>query len=166
MSMNLSFRERLEQPVPALAADPPPSGSPAHAILRRVAALDRPVSIAETLRNLGLGLRNAHTILNRLAADEDVVVTIPAVPDRAAAGAALRSLGIEVEWRQAPVAVDVKAIRERLGLTQASFAARFGLELDSVRNWEQGRYSPDPIARTLLKVIEQSPEAVDKAVAA
>ncbi|MBJ7414230.1 MAG: helix-turn-helix domain-containing protein, partial [Niveispirillum sp.] len=88
------------------------------------------------------------------------------VPDRAAAGAALRSLGIEVEWRQAPVAVDVKAIRERLGLTQASFAARFGLELDSVRNWEQGRYSPDPIARTLLKVIEQSPEAVDKAVAA
>lgn len=35
-----------------------------------------------------------------------------------------------------------------------------------MRNWEQGRYAPDPVARTLLKIIEQSPEAVDKAVAA
>ena len=38
-----------------------------------------------------------------------------------------------------PEPVDVKAIRERVGLSQAKFAARFGFALDAVRNWEQGR---------------------------
>lgn len=166
MSTNLSFRARLEQPVPGPVADPPPSGFSAHAILRRIAPLDRPVSVAETLVGLGLSLRQAHVILNRLAADEDVVATFPNVVDGAVTAARLQGLGVSTEWRRPPEQVDVKAIRERLGLTQAAFAARFGLELDSVRNWEQGRYAPDPIARTLLKVIEQSPEAVDKAVAA
>jgi DNA-binding XRE family transcriptional regulator len=124
------------------------------------------VSVAETLIGLGLSLRQAHAILNRLAADEEVVTTLPNVVDGAATAATLQGLGVRAEWRRPPEQVDVKAIRERLSLTQAAFAARFGLELDSVRNWEQGRYAPDPIARTLLKVIEQSPEAVDKAVAA
>ena len=32
-----------------------------------------------------------------------------------------------------------------------------------MNNWEQGRRKPDPAARLLLKVIEQSPEAVEKA---
>lgn len=166
MSTKLSFRERLEQPVRAPVADPPLSGSPAHAVLARLAPLDRPVSLAQALVGLGLNLRQAHAILNRLAADEAVVATLPGVSDQTTATTELRELGIGVEWRRAPDKVDVKAIRERLGLTQAAFAARFGLELDSVRNWEQGRYAPDPVARTLLKVIEQSPEAVDKAVAA
>lgn len=166
MSTNLSFRERLEQPAPAPAAAPPLSGSSAHAVLTRLAPLDRPVSLAQTLTGLGLSLRQAHTILNRLAADEAVVATLPNVPNQMATMETLQGLGVGTEWRRAPDKVDVKAIRERLGLTQAAFAARFGLELDSVRNWEQGRYAPDPIARTLLKVIEQSPEAVDKVVAA
>lgn len=166
MSTNLSFRERLEQPAPVPVADPPRSGCPAHAILTRVSPLDQPVTLAKTLVGFGLSLRQAHMILNRLAADEAVVVTLPAVPDGAMAAEELRRLGIAVEWRRPPDKVDVKAIRERLGLTQATFAARFGLELDSVRNWEQDRYAPDPVARTLLKIIEQSPEAVDKAVAA
>ncbi len=166
MSTNLSFRERLEQPVPVPAAAPLPSGSSAHAVLTRQGPLDRPVTVAETLRNLGLTLRQAHTILNRLVADEAVVVSLPMVADPVATAADLWRLGVGVEWRRAPDKVDVKAIRGRLGLTQAAFAARFGLELDSVRNWEQGRYAPDPIARTLLKVIDQSPEAVDRVVAA
>lgn len=135
-------------------------------MLRRIAPLDRPVSVAETLVGLGFSLRQAHAILNRLAADEEVVATLPNVVDGTVTAARLKELGVSTEWRRPPEQVDVKAIRERLSLTQAAFAARFGLELDSVRNWEQGRYAPDPIARTLLKVIEQSPEAVDKAVAA
>ena len=35
---------------------------------------------------------------------------------------------------QVPATVDVKAIRKRLGLTQAAFAQRYDLEVSSIRN--------------------------------
>ena len=64
-----------------------------------------------------------------------------------------------------PEAVDVKAIRKRLGLTQAAFAQRYGFELSSIRNWEQGRRQPEGPARLLLLVIDKEPEAVHRALA-
>ena len=64
-----------------------------------------------------------------------------------------------------PDTVDVKAIRKRLGLTQAAFAQRYGFELSSIRNWEQGRRQPEGPARLLLLVIDKEPEAVQRALA-
>jgi putative transcriptional regulator len=61
---------------------------------------------------------------------------------------------------------DVKAIRTRLGLSQAAFAKKFGLAVGNVRDWEQGRSVPDRSARVLLKVIATEPEAVVRALAA
>ena len=55
---------------------------------------------------------------------------------------------------------DVKKIREKLGLSQASFARRFNLRERTVQQWEQGRTIPDRPARILLRVIEKSPEIV------
>ena len=63
-----------------------------------------------------------------------------------------------------PERVDVKAIRNRLGLSQASFAADFGLSLHTLRNWEQGKRQPEPAARAYLKVIEKAPETVKRAL--
>ena len=65
----------------------------------------------------------------------------------------------------APPEVDVAAIRGRLRLSQAKFAARFGLSAATVRDWEQGRRRPDRIARALLMVIDREPEAVVRALA-
>ena len=62
-------------------------------------------------------------------------------------------------------AVDVKAIREKLSLTQVQFATTFHLSLATVQAWEQGQSLPDPVARTLLRVIERNPEAVKDALA-
>lgn len=64
-----------------------------------------------------------------------------------------------------PDAPDVKAIRARLGLTQADFAARFGFDVRAVENWEQGRRQPERPARALLRVIEREPDAVMRALA-
>ncbi|MEW2918026.1 helix-turn-helix domain-containing protein [Ruegeria sp. ANG10] len=64
-----------------------------------------------------------------------------------------------------PEQVDVRAIREMLGHSQAEFAMRFGFSLASIRNWEQGRRFPDGPARTLLKVIEAEPAAVERSLA-
>ncbi len=61
--------------------------------------------------------------------------------------------------------IDVKAIRQHLGLTQMEFACRYGLSLGSVRNWEQGCRQPEGPARILLRVIEREPEAVQRALA-
>ncbi|MDL2280217.1 helix-turn-helix domain-containing protein [Desulfovibrio sp. OttesenSCG-928-G11] len=59
-----------------------------------------------------------------------------------------------------PEKVNVKAIRTELGLSQAGFAARFGLSLHTLRNWEQGKRTPDPAARAYLKVIAKAPDVV------
>ena len=63
-----------------------------------------------------------------------------------------------------PEHVDVKAIRKRLGLSQAKFAARFGFALDAVKNWEQGRRQPELSAHAFLLVIGREPDAVCRAV--
>jgi len=60
--------------------------------------------------------------------------------------------------------VDIREVRRRLGLSQAAFAARFGFQPATLRNWEQGRTRPDGPARVLLAVIAQHPEAVEDAL--
>ena len=59
-----------------------------------------------------------------------------------------------------PQEVDVKAIRSRLGMTQARFSATFGFSLDAIKHWEGGRRTPEAPARTLLTVIDKNPAAV------
>lgn len=59
-----------------------------------------------------------------------------------------------------PSNVDVEPIRRRLGLTQANFARVFGLNVSTVRDWEQGRRTPEGPARTLLAIIARHPEIV------
>ncbi|HEY6992223.1 MAG TPA: helix-turn-helix domain-containing protein, partial [Xanthobacteraceae bacterium] len=51
-----------------------------------------------------------------------------------------------------------RGVRTRTGLTQAQFAARIGVPLETVRNWEQGKRSPRGPARALLKLIEKVPD--------
>ncbi|MDR1250370.1 MAG: helix-turn-helix domain-containing protein [Treponema sp.] len=63
-----------------------------------------------------------------------------------------------------PAKVDVKSIRERMGLSQTAFANRFGLSVFALRNWEQGKRQPDPAARAYLKVIEKAPQTVAEAL--
>lgn len=59
-----------------------------------------------------------------------------------------------------PRDVDVKAIRNRLGMTQARFSDTFGFSLDAIKHWEGGRRTPEAPARTLLTVIDRNPAAV------
>src|SRR5690242_10938575 len=64
-----------------------------------------------------------------------------------------------------PKHVNVKAIRERMGMTQAAFAHTFGFTVHAVRNWEQGKRAPQGPARVLLTVIAREPSAVVRALA-
>lgn len=51
-----------------------------------------------------------------------------------------------------------RRVRKRTGLTQAAFAARIGVPIDTVRNWEQGKRLPAGPARALMRVIDRAPE--------
>jgi putative transcriptional regulator len=51
-------------------------------------------------------------------------------------------------------------------MTQEAFAQRFGVSVNTLRHWEQGKRYPEGPARTLLKVIDREPEAVIMALRA
>ena len=62
--------------------------------------------------------------------------------------------------------VDVREVRALTGLSQAKFAELLGIELATLRNWEQGRRSPTGPARALLRAIRSNPVEVVKALTA
>jgi putative transcriptional regulator len=49
---------------------------------------------------------------------------------------------------------DVKRVRELLGASQAVLAAFLGVNVNTVRSWEQGKRLPQPIASRFLSEIE------------
>lgn len=65
-----------------------------------------------------------------------------------------------------PEDVDVKAIRQRLHLSQPKFAETFGFSVGRVRDWEQKRFPIDAPSRVFLTVIDKEPAAVLRALSA
>jgi len=57
-----------------------------------------------------------------------------------------------------------KIIRRALGMTQEEFAARYHIPLGTLRDWEQGRSTPDQPAQAYLTVIAHSPDSVQQAL--
>jgi putative transcriptional regulator len=69
---------------------------------------------------------------------------------------------------EAPDAAPLPAVRDlrrRARLTQLEFAARLGVPVETIRNWEQGKRAPRGPARALLAVFAHSPETVFAALA-
>ena len=84
---------------------------------------------------------------------------------RAPSGRAWRQMVEEGRVMAVPPAnVDVRAIREKMKLSQSEFAARFGFTASAVRQWEQGRRYPHGPARVLLTIIAREPNAVRRAL--
>ena len=82
----------------------------------------------------------------------------------------MRLLGAPNSYRRDPpddhsvAAVDVRALREYLGMTQAGFARRFGFGLADLRSWERGATTPSGDALALLNLIERNPQVVLMAI--
>ena len=66
---------------------------------------------------------------------------------------------------ETPALPAVRDLRRRAQLTQTEFAARLGVPVETIRNWEQGKRAPRGPARALLAVIAHSPETVFEALA-
>jgi putative transcriptional regulator len=60
--------------------------------------------------------------------------------------------------------VALKRLRAELGQSQAEFALMIGVSVATLRNWEQGRRTPDGPALALLRVATRNPAAVVEAL--
>jgi putative transcriptional regulator len=76
----------------------------------------------------------------------------------------LAGAGVTATPYGAPAKINIKGIREALGLSQDEFALEFGLEVSTLRNWEQGRSVPDTAARNFLVTVARNPDAVRAAL--
>jgi len=164
--MASSLRADFARLGPIRAVDLVFSGSPGVFVLRR---LDdrRPGTVdgALALARRGMTLPRAKRAMEELVETGRSFVELPTVEDAATLTDDLAQAGIAAAPADPPRTVDVRALRERLKLSREQFATRFGLEIETVRNWAMGRREPDTTARSYLHAIANDPELVERAFA-
>jgi len=119
------------------------------------------VTAAQALIRCGVVPSKAKAAVEELVAGKKIFLYVPSA-DRALVRN-LTEAGVETQRHRVPASIDVAAIRKRFGITQEEFAARFGLNLATIRNWEQRRSYPDEAARGYLTVIATNAEAAETA---
>ena len=86
--------------------------------------------------------------LELMASDPDATPTLSTDPPR--------------RWYRSPF---TRELRRKLKLTQEAFSARYGIPVSTIRDWEQHRYEPQPLAMSYLLVIAGDPEGTARAYA-
>ncbi len=115
--------------------------------------------------------------IKRTGIDEAAAIAVlKARPRPAEAEIARHAVGDGDAWTGADLAqaavkrpphtpVQIRALRARLGFSQAQFAHHFGFNIDTLQQYEQGRRVPTGPAATLLRAIDAEPEAIMRALA-
>ena len=158
---DLSSRARFERLGPTLAIALVPSGSPETLVITRkpnwrgVKSLDAIL----VLRRRHLTMLAAKRAIEAAMEIGHVTVEVPCVEDLAVLAGELEGFGFLATRREAGD-ITVKQLREKTGLSQEKFALAYGLDVNALRNWEQGRREPDRAARSYLQVIARAPEKV------
>jgi len=97
-----------------------------------------------------------------------VLVGKDRAPDAGRAAAAERAFAIDAGEHVLEHGIEedrLEVLRRRARLTQQQFAARLGVPVETIRNWEQGKRMPRGPARALLAVIAHAPDTVFSALA-
>jgi DNA-binding transcriptional regulator YiaG len=157
--MKRELKARLERLGPIPAINRARSGSPVNLILRPDGALAKVKAIDATgiLARRGVSVVKAKRTIETMVEHGEVRVHVPTVENIKMLSRELKVVGV----RAAQIAgspVDPRKVREKLGLTQEQFALRYGLDLDTVQNWEQGRTKPDKASAAYLRVIARQPD--------
>jgi len=116
-------------------------------------------AIAHLLVDVGITPRGARKAIDDLVEGKTAYAEAPRVIDFHSMKSEMVRHGVVLQ-RIEPRRIDVKSLRERLGMTQEAFAGRYCLDVATVHNWEQGRTTPDGPAAALLQLIDRDPEKV------
>jgi putative transcriptional regulator len=165
--MDSSLRERFARLGPIRAIDRVTSGSPAVFVLRLTLDGPRPRTIDAThvLARRGITMLRAKRATETLLENGRVFVDLPMVEDVEVLIGELAAAGIAAARIEPDRGVNVRELRERLQLTREQFAIRYGLEVETLRNWETGKREPDTTARSYLRAIANAPEQLELAYA-
>jgi DNA-binding transcriptional regulator YiaG len=161
--MKPELRERLAQLGRTPATPRVSSGSPVDLVLRRTdPKIIYSILAIKSLVRRHVPLLKAKRTIEAVMASGEAVIHVPMVEDCKALAAELHDACV-MAARIAVTDIDVRLIRDGLSLTQEQFALRFGLDIDALQNWEQGRNKPDKATQAYLRTIAQSPEAAARA---
>jgi len=165
--MNSSLKERLARLGPIRDVDRVQCGSPAVFVLRLPANGIEPKMVDATLAlaKRGMTMLRAKRAIEGLLATSSAFVILPKLEDSRVLAKELNDAGIASAPVDPTRNIDVRQLRERLGLSREDFALRYGLEVESVRNWEIGRREPDSAAKSYLRAIDNDPQKVEEAYA-
>lgn len=76
----------------------------------------------------------------------------------------VRQIAEDEHELQMDAAKFARRVRKKLGFSQADFAKRIHVPLETVRKWEQGTRCPTGAAQTLLMILDRAPEAALQAL--
>ena len=164
MSTYSELKARLGPQAPVRVADPPPSfsGELVPIVLRRDGALDKPVTVAQRLRAAGLTLRAAHAAVTRLGEAGLAVCGIAEGADIPTLARDLLPLHVRAFRQRVLDPGLIARVRAQHGLSQREFAELFGLEPDTLKNWEQSRNKPDAAALKLVMAFDSNPDVIER----
>ena len=90
---------------------------------------------------------------------KEFMISLPADPDDPEDRAVS-----DADLKRALMGRRIRQLRQKLGLSQADFATRFGIPLANIRQYEIGRTMPPPAVQSYLRVIEARPDEVARAL--
>ena len=168
MSMNSALMERLARlgPVRAESRRPLSSDEGELVLLRCPRDVGALIPVAKRLREAGVTLRLAHVAITELAGHNVTVCLVDRTCDLTSLAADLKHLRVDMSRRRAEgsASAEIATVRARHGLSQRELAARLGIDVRTLQNWEQGRNRPDPASMTLIRLFDCDPAAVLAAV--
>lgn len=158
------LKERLARLGRVPGESPVASGSPADVVIRPADGLARvrTIDAIRAIARRNVTLLAAKRAVEAMVENGHAYIHVPTIESCEGFSSDLLAAGVKVV-RVAHDVVDVREIRDRLGLTQEQFAMRFAIDLGTLRNWEQGRYQPEATANAYLRVIARMPTAAAEA---
>ena len=168
MSMNSALMERLARlgPVRVESRRPLSSDEGELVLLRCPRDVGALIPVAKRLREAGVTLRLAHVAITELAEHNVTVCLVDRTCDLTSLAADFKNLRVDMSRRRAAgsASAEIATVRTRHGLSQRELAARLGIDVRTLQNWEQGRNRPDPASMTLIRLFDRDPAAVLAAV--
>ncbi len=163
--MKQELKARLARLGPIEAIARVRSGSPADTVLRPAGdvACVKTIDAINALIRRGVPGRKAMTTIDTMIERGEAVVDVPKVERGTAFADELAAAGVAVTRVSIDKEIDARSIRERLGLSVATFAKRYGLNPRTVEGWEQGR-PVEPVARAYLHAIAANPAQIARSL--
>lgn len=161
---NSSLKAAVERLGPVRDVSRHRSGSKEHLVLRPLgtqAPVRAPTAVL-LLARCGISLLKAKRAVEAVLAGGEVPLILPKVPAADELMQGLREAGLAAHLATPPQSFSVKALRQRLKLTQEQFAVIYGIDLRTLQNYESGARKPDRTAIGYFKLIERAPEEIKR----